>query len=192
MLQQLLQRLPNDSAQHKADAAVLMAMTREDIPRLILTQRAAHLKSHAGEVAFPGGKRDKTDSSLIYTALREAQEEIALNPQDVEVVGELGIFTSRVGIKVKPIIGLLEDIPHLTPSPDEIDSIFTVPLDVFLEQKPNYQHKIKYMGLSIPVPSFNYQGYVIWGLTGFMIVEFMRRVYDADIDWRWPNPLKRD
>ncbi len=192
MLQQLLQRLPNDSAQHKADAAVLMAMTREDIPRLILTQRAAHLKSHAGEVAFPGGKRDKTDSSLIYTALREAQEEIDLNPQDVEVVGELGIFTSRVGIKVKPIIGLLDDIPHLTPSPDEIDSIFTVPLDVFLQQKPNYQHKIKYMGLSIPVPSFNYQGYVIWGLTGFMIVEFMRQVYDADIDWRWPNPLKRD
>ncbi|HMY01496.1 MAG TPA: CoA pyrophosphatase [Agitococcus sp.] len=191
MLQQLLQRLPNDSAQHKADAAVLMAMTREDIPRLILTQRAAHLKSHAGEVAFPGGKRDKTDSSLIYTALREAQEEIALNPQDVEVVGELGIFTSRVGIKVKPIIGLLDDIPHLTPSPDEIDSIFTVPLEVFLQQKPNYQHKIKYMGLSIPVPSFNHEGYVIWGLTGFMIVEFMRQVYDADIDWRWPNPLKR-
>ena len=191
MLQQLLQRLPNDSAQHKADAAVLMAMTREDIPRLILTQRAAHLKSHAGEVAFPGGKRDKTDSTLIYTALREAQEEIALNPQDVEVVGELGIFTSRVGIKVKPIIGLLDDIPHLTPSPDEIDSIFTVPLEVFLQQKPNYQHKIKYMGLSIPVPSFNHEGYVIWGLTGFMIVEFMRQVYDADIDWRWPNPLKR-
>ncbi len=191
MLQQLLQRLPNDSAQHKADAAVLMAMTREDIPRLILTQRAAHLKSHAGEVAFPGGKRDKTDSTLIYTALREAQEEIALNPQDVEVVGELGIFTSRVGIKVKPIIGLLDDIPQLTPSPDEIDSIFTVPLEVFLQQKPNYQHKIKYMGLSIPVPSFNHEGYVIWGLTGFMIVEFMRQVYDADIDWRWPNPLKR-
>lgn len=192
MLQQLLQRLPNDKAQHKADAAVLMAMTKEDIPRLILTQRAAHLKSHAGEVAFPGGKRDNTDSSLIYTALREAQEEIALNPQDVEVVGELGIFTSKIGIKVKPIIGLLDAMPQLTPSPDEIDSIFTVPLDVFLEQKPNYQHKIKYMGLSIPVPSFNYQGYVIWGLTGFMIVEFMRRVYDADIDWRWPNPLKRD
>ncbi|PTQ90708.1 CoA pyrophosphatase [Agitococcus lubricus] len=191
MLQQLLARLPQDNQTASADAAVLMAMTREDIPRLILTQRAAHLNSHASEVAFPGGKRDKTDSSLIYTALREAQEEIALNPQDVDVVGELGIFTSRVGVKVKPIIGLLDNMPTLTASPDEIDSIFTVPLDVFLQQKPNYQHKIKYMGLSIPVPSFNYQGYVIWGLTGFMIVEFMRRVYDADIDWRWPNPLKR-
>jgi 8-oxo-dGTP pyrophosphatase MutT (NUDIX family) len=192
MLQQLLQRVPQDNTVHHADAAVLMALTRENVPRLILTQRAAHLKSHAGEVAFPGGKCDKTDSSLIYTALREAHEEIALNPQDVKVAGELGIFTSKVGLTVKPIIGLLDDMPLLTPSPDEIDSIFAVPLDVFLQQKPNYQHKAKYMGMSIPVPSFNYQGYVIWGLTGFMIVELMRRVYDADIDWRWPNPLKRD
>ena len=191
MLQQLLTRLPNDNRTQKADAAVLMAFTREEIPQLILTKRALHLKSHAGEVAFPGGKRDDTDSSLIYTALREAQEEIALNPQDVQIVGELGLFTSKIGIKVKPIIGLLDALPQLTPSPDEIDSIFTVPLDVFLQQKPNYQHKVKYMGISVPVPSFNYQGYVIWGLTGFMIVEFMRRVYDADIDWRWPNPLKR-
>lgn len=191
MLQQLLARLPNDNVTHRADAAVLMAMTKEDIPRLILTRRAAHMKSHAGEVAFPGGKCDSTDSSIVATALREAQEEIALNPQQVQVVGELGLFTSRVGIKVKPIIGLLDEIPPLEANPDEIESIFTVPLDLFLQQKPSYSHKIKYMGINIPVPSFNYQGYVIWGLTGFMIVEFMRQVYDADIEWRWPNPLKR-
>jgi hypothetical protein len=65
MLQQLLTRLPNDNTAHKADAAVLMALTREEVPRLILTKRAAHLKSHAGEVAFPGGKRDSTDASII-------------------------------------------------------------------------------------------------------------------------------
>ncbi len=191
MLQQLLTRLPNDNTTHKADAAVLMALTREDVPRLILTQRALHLKSHAGEVAFPGGKRDSSDTSIIHTALREAQEEIDLQPHDVSVVGELGLFTSKIGIKVKPIIGLLDKMPPLRGNPDEIDSIFTVPLDVFLQQKPNYQHKVKYMGLNIAVPSFNHEGYVIWGLTGFMIVEFMRQVYDADIEWRWPNPLKR-
>jgi len=191
MLQQLLTRLPNDNTAHKADAAVLMALTREEVPRLILTKRAAHLKSHAGEVAFPGGKRDSTDASIIETALREAQEEINLQPHHVQVVGELGLFTSRVGIKVKPIIGLLDEMPVLQGNPDEIDSIFTVPLEVFLQQKPNYQHKIKYMGLNIPVPSFNHEGYVIWGLTVFMIVEFMRQVYDADIEWRWPNPIKR-
>lgn len=192
MLQTLLTRLPEYQAPvAKVDAAVLMALTREDVPRLILTQRALHMNSHAGEVAFPGGKCDSSDASIIATALREAQEEIALEPSQVQVLGELGIFTSRIGMKVKPIIGLLDELPELQANPDEIDSIFTVPLDVFLNQKPSYDHKIKYMGINIAVPSFKHEGYVIWGLTGYMIVEFMRQVYDADIEWRWPNPLKK-
>lgn len=192
MLQTLLVRLPEYQAPvAKVDAAVLMALTREDVPRLILTRRAQHMNSHAGEVAFPGGKCDSTDASIIATALREAHEEIALEPSRVQVVGELGIFTSRIGMKVKPIIGLLDEMPMLQANPDEIESIFTVPLDVFLNQKPSYDHKVKYMGVNIAVPSFKHEGYVIWGLTGYMIVEFMRQVYDADIEWRWPNPLKR-
>ena len=192
MLEKLLIRLPEYQAPvAKVDAAVLMALTREDVPRLILTRRAQHMNSHAGEVAFPGGKCDSSDASIIATALREAHEEIALEPSRVQIVGELGIFTSRIGMKVRPIIGLLDEMPMLQANPDEIESIFTVPLDVFLNQKPTYDHKVKYMGINIPVPSFNHEGYVIWGLTGYMIVEFMRQVYDADIEWRWPNPLKK-
>ena len=192
MLEKLLIRLPEYQAPvAKVDAAVLMALTREDVPRLILTRRAQHMNSHAGEVAFPGGKCDSSDASIIATALREAHEEIALEPSRVQIVGELGVFTSRIGMKVKPIIGLLDEMPILQANPDEIESIFTVPLDVFLNQKPSYDHKVKYMGVNIAVPSFKHEGYVIWGLTGYMIVEFMRQVYDADIEWRWPNPLKR-
>ena len=192
MLQKLLVRLPEYQAPvAKVDAAVLMALTREDVPRLILTRRAQHMNSHAGEVAFPGGKCDSSDASIIATALREAHEEIALEPSRVQVIGELGVFTSRIGMKVRPIIGLLDEMPMLQANPDEIESIFTVPLDVFLNQKPSYDHKVKYMGVNIAVPSFKHEGYVIWGLTGYMIVEFMRQVYDADIEWRWPNPLKR-
>ena len=192
MLEKLLIRLPEYQAPvAKVDAAVLMALTREDVPRLILTRRAQHMNSHAGEVAFPGGKCDSSDASIVATALREAHEEIALEPSRVQIVGELGIFTSRIGMKVKPIIGLLDEMPMLQANPDEIESIFTVPLDVFLNQKPSYDHKVKYMGVNIAVPSFKHEGYVIWGLTGYMIVEFMRQVYDADIEWRWPNPLKR-
>ena len=192
MLEKLLIRLPEYQAPvAKVDAAVLMALTREDVPRLILTRRAQHMNSHAGEVAFPGGKCDSSDASIIATALREAHEEIALEPSRVQIVGELGVFTSRIGMKVKPIIGLLDEMPMLQANPDEIESIFTVPLDVFLNQKPSYDHKVKYMGVNIAVPSFKHEGYVIWGLTGYMIVEFMRQVYDADIEWRWPNPLKR-
>jgi 8-oxo-dGTP pyrophosphatase MutT (NUDIX family) len=192
MLEKLLIRLPEYQAPvAKVDAAVLMALTREDVPRLILTRRDQHMNSHAGEVAFPGGKCDSSDASIIATALREAHEEIALEPSRVQVIGELGVFTSRIGMKVRPIIGLLDEMPMLQANPDEIESIFTVPLDVFLNQKPTYDHKVKYMGINIPVPSFNHEGYVIWGLTGYMIVEFMRQVYDADIEWRWPNPLKK-
>ena len=192
MLEKLLIRLPEYQAPvAKVDAAVLMALTREDVPRLILTRRAQHMNSHVGEVAFPGGKCDSSDASIVATALREAHEEIALEPSRVQIVGELGIFTSRIGMKVKPIIGLLDEMPILQANPDEIESIFTVPLDVFLNQKPSYDHKVKYMGVNIAVPSFKHEGYVIWGLTGYMIVEFMRQVYDADIEWRWPNPLKR-
>ena len=192
MLQTLLDRMARYEAPGASvDAAVLIALTRETVPRMILTLRAGHMNSHAGEVAFPGGKCDATDASVIATALREADEEIGLSPDKVKVIGELGVFTSRIGLKVRPVIGMIDELPVLTPNPDEIESIFTVPLDHFLNHQPSYEHKIKFMGLPITVPSYDYQGYMIWGLTGYMIVELMRLVYDADIDWRWPNPLKR-
>ncbi len=191
MLQPLLDRLARyQPPASPVDAAVLIALTREEVPRMILTRRAGHLNSHAGEVAFPGGKCDATDASVVATALREAEEEIGLAPDKVQVIGQLGVFTSRVGLKVRPVVGLLEELPPLTPSPDEIESIFMVPLDLFLTQPPSYDHKIKFMGLKVTVPSYHYQDYMIWGLTGFMIVELMRLAYDAKIDWRWPNPLK--
>ena len=191
MLQPLLDRLARyQPPASPVDAAVLIALTREEVPRMILTRRAGHLNSHAGEVAFPGGKCDATDASVVATALREAEEEIGLAPDKVQVIGQLGVFTSRVGLKVRPVVGLLEELPPLTPSPDEIESIFMVPLDLFLTQPPSYDHKIKFMGLKVTVPSYHYQDYMIWGLTGFMIVELIRLAYDAKIDWRWPNPLK--
>ena len=192
MLQQLCERLSRyKPPASPVDAAVLIALTREPVPRVLLTKRAGHMNSHAGEVAFPGGKCDAADLSVVATALREAHEEVGLLPRDVKIIGELGVFTSRLGLKVKPIVGLLDTLPELTGNPEEVDSIFTVQLDFFLQQPPSYDHKIKFMGMNVAVPSFNYQGYVIWGLTGYMIVELLRRVYDAEIDWRWPNPLKK-
>lgn len=169
-----------------ADAAVLIPVTEGAVPELILTRRAGHLSSHAGEVAFPGGKRDASDASIIATALRESREEIGLPEARVEVIGELGIFTSRVGLRVHPVIGLVPaDVP-LTASPDEIESIFRVPVDFFLNEKPVYTHSFRFMGQDVTVPSFNYGEYVIWGLTAFMIVDLMKRAYDHDIEFRWP------
>lgn len=176
-------------APDQVDAAVLIPVTESPTPELILTRRAGHLSSHAGEVAFPGGKRDPGDATIIATALRESHEEIGLEARHVEVVGELDVFVSRVGLRVQPIVGMVDRAAALVPSPDEIESIFHVPLEYFLTEKPAYTHRFRFMGQEVTVPSFNYGDYVIWGLTAFMIVDLVQRVYDHEIEFHWPAAL---
>lgn len=173
----------------EVDAAVLIPVTDADAPELILTRRASHMNSHAGEVAFPGGKRDPGDASIVATALRESREEIGLREDCVEVVGELDAFVSRVGLRVQPIVGVVPAGARFVPNPDEIDSIFRVPLEFFLNEKPAYTHRFTFRGQELTVPSFNFGDYVIWGLTAFMIVDLMQRVYDHEIEFLWPSAI---
>lgn len=178
-------------APERVDAAVLIPVTNARAPDIILTRRASHMNSHAGEVAFPGGKCDAGDCSVIATALRESREEVGLDESFIEVVGSLDVFTSRVGLRVQPIVGMVHPDAPMTPNPDEIDSIFKVPLAFFLTEKPSYTHSFRFMGQDVIVPSFNYDGYVIWGLTAFMIVDLMQRVYDHEIEFQWPSQVTR-
>jgi len=173
----------------RVDAAVLVPVTEESTPHIILTRRASHMSSHAGEVAFPGGKCDSTDASIIATALRESREEIGLPEDQVQVIGMLDVFTSKVGLRVQPIIGMIPNDLLLTPNPGEIESIFRVPVEFFLNEKVSYTHKFRFMGNEVTVPSFNYGDYVIWGLTAFMIVDLMKRAYDLEIDFQWPTQI---
>ncbi|MCD6059894.1 MAG: mismatch repair protein MutT [Moraxellaceae bacterium] len=170
----------------RIDAAVLIPVTDAPVPELILTRRASHMTSHAGEVAFPGGKCDPEDTSIIATALRESREEIGLAEHSVEIIGELDAFTSRLGLRVQPIVGMVPDDAPLVLNPDEIESVFRVPLAFFLTEAPAYTHRVRFMGQDITVPSFNFSDYVIWGLTAAMIVDLVHRVYDHQIDFRWP------
>lgn len=173
-----------------ADAAVLIAIfTGGDEPEVLLTRRPAHMKSHAGEVAFPGGKRDATDASLTDTALRESLEEVALPRASVEIIGALKPARAKSGIKVLPVVGLVRTEPELVGSPDEVESLFRVPLRYFFEQKPVRDHRINFRGIDLVVPCFRYQGYIIWGLTAYMLVEFMRQGFDHAIDYPWPPIL---
>ncbi|MDM1696390.1 CoA pyrophosphatase [Thiopseudomonas alkaliphila] len=174
------------AAAARAEAAVLVPMTRTESPEIILTLRASGLSTHSGEVAFPGGHQDTTDPDLIYTALREAEEEIGLAPGLVEVVGPMSQLVSLHGVKVTPIVGIVPSFLEYKANEAEIASVFSVPLDFFANDPRSITHRIDYLGESWYVPSYFFQGYKIWGLTAVMIVELINVIYGLNIDLRVP------
>ena len=165
-------------------AAVLLAITDDKHnPEVILTRRAQHLPTHKGQIAFPGGKADPDDADLVATALREAYEEVALKPEAVKVVGKMGQVLSRQGFVVTPVIGVVPTavVNQLMPNLGELDRIFTVPLRFFVDTKPQMDALPLAEGVK-QVPSFYYDEYRIWGMTAFILAEFVNLVYDARID----------
>jgi 8-oxo-dGTP pyrophosphatase MutT (NUDIX family) len=167
---------------YRSEAAVLMAFTDEPEPHLILTRRADHLKSHRGEVALPGGKIDPVDASFIQTALRESQEEIGLDPAQVEILGHLDPMVTRFGVKVTPVVAIVAHDIALAANPDEIDSIFRVPLAFFLRDERTRTDKGTVNGHAVAVPCWHWDGYEIWGVTAIILVNFMNRVLGKQID----------
>ena len=183
--------VPFPSTAKLSEAAVLMPLTRVAQPELILTLRAQTLSTHSGEVAFPGGRRDPEDTSLVATALREAYEEVGLEPECVEVVGQLSSLVSRHGIKVTPYVGLVPEHVGYRPNAGEIASIFSVPLEFFANDPRHTTHRIDYLGRSWYVPSYTYADYKIWGLTAVMVVELVNVFFDLNIEMTQPPQLSR-
>jgi 8-oxo-dGTP pyrophosphatase MutT (NUDIX family) len=188
--QTLLKQLISSVQQHDAriinqpsllQAGVLIAITDELDPHLILTRRADHLNTHSGEVAFAGGKRDDTDPDIVFTALREAHEEIDLAAKDVRVIGQLDQVVSRFGYVVTPVVGIIPADLTFTANLDELDAVFKVPLRFFLETEP---HDYFERG-SFSIPSFHYDGFRIWGLTAMMITEMVNNHLDGNIAIRF-------
>ena len=186
MLENLRQRLPSyvrrDLPMQMPEAAVLMPFTNEPDPQLILTVRSPHMPTHAGEVAFPGGKRDPGDRDLLATALRESHEEVGLSPQEVEVLAELSPMASRFGMKVTPFVGLVQPDVQLVAEPGEIGEIFRVPLNFFLETTPELSAPFTFLGRRMRFPNYYFEQRRIWGLTAFMILDVLNHVYDANIN----------
>ena len=172
------------TAELQTPAAVLVAITDDRYnPEVILTRRAQHMPTHKGQIAFPGGKAEPDDADLVATALREAYEEIALQPEAVTVVGQMGQVLSRQGFVVTPVIGVvpIAVVSQLIPNLGELDRIFTVPLSFFIDTKPMMDALPIAEGVK-QVPSFYYDDYRIWGMTAFILAEFVNLVYDARID----------
>lgn len=183
LTQQLQQHLRFSKRKQKADAAVLIAITNEADPKILFTRRSLYMNNHAGEVSFPGGKRDETDTSNIVVALREAWEETALNPFDVTLLGDLPIERSRSGIHVRPVVGLIPPDVKLVPQPTEIDRIFFVSIRELMQTRPS-PYEVRLAKQSIYFPSLRVQNEVIWGLTARILMSLFE--YGFKYKKKWP------
>lgn len=185
MLDQLIDRLrhhqPEMPDQASAEASVLVPVTNDPEPRIILTRRALTMNSHAGEVAFPGGKKDVLDTDLLATALRESEEEIGLPRDAVRLLGRLGTLQSRAGIRVTPWVGLVPPDVALIANPQELDAIFQVPIAFFRDNPMQADHVIRWQGGEYVMPTWRYDGHMIWGLTAYIIVDLLNTAYDAGL-----------
>lgn len=179
----LQQRLRFARRTHPAKAAVLIAITDESDPKVLLTRRSVYLNNHAGEVSFPGGKRDPSDTSNIVVALREAWEETALNPFDVKLLGDLPMERARSGITVKPVVGLIPPDVQLIAQPSEIDRIFYAPLRTLIEAKP-IPYEVRLVHQSVYLPSLRVENEVIWGLTARILISLFQ--YGLNYQKHWP------
>ncbi|KAI5068476.1 hypothetical protein GOP47_0016821 [Adiantum capillus-veneris] len=142
-------------------AAVLVGLFQSDDGeiRVILTKRAQALSSHSGEVALPGGKRDEEDANDAATALREAKEEIGLDPSLVKVVKTVEPFVSKKLLRVTPVIGLIAEGAKFrpVPNPGEVDAVFNVPLEMFLKDQGHRYEERKWFGYTYRLHFFEHQ-----------------------------------
>lgn len=167
-----------------ADAAVLVALIqRPQGLQVLLTERTAHLPTHAGQIAFAGGKVDLQDHDAQAAALREAHEEIGLSPTHVDVIGHLPIYTTGTAFHVTPVVALVRDGFTLSPNPGEVASVFEVPLAFLMNPAHHRRHAFEWQGrqrhwFSMPYTEAFADGSTqerfIWGATAGMLRNLYR------------------
>ena len=161
-----------------AEAAVLVPIVMRDEPMVLLTERATHLSTHSGQVAFPGGKRDDTDRDASHTALREALEEIGLEPGKVELLGGLRHYDTITGFRIHPVVGWIEPPVALTPDPYEVQEVFELPLSFALDPANHRRDSYDRNGVKRHFYVLPYQHRYIWGATAGILVNFARLLAD--------------
>lgn len=161
-----------------AQAAVLLGLVMREQPMVLLTQRTAHLSTHSGQVAFAGGKCDPEDANPAATALREAHEEVGLEAQYVQVIGQLPEYVTGSAFHVTPVVALIAPSHTLTPNPHEVQAVFEVPLAYLMNPAHHRWHSHVFEGverqwLSMPYQDGTHERY-IWGATAGMLRNFYR------------------
>lgn len=162
---------------NKTPAAVLVPLVnRDNHLQVLLTQRTKELRSHAGQISFPGGRVDLQDRSAVDTALRETEEEIGLDRKHVEVLGLLEPYHTITGYWVTPVVAVVEPTFDLKLQETEVAEAFEVPLEFLMNPENVQKRAIHWKGRLSRFYVFPYQRYLIWGATAGMLMNFQRRI----------------
>ena len=175
-------------AARTADAAVLIAVTDRptglmqrsdrpsyDGPGVILTQRPTTMRDHPGQVAFPGGKLEPGEDA-VTAALREAQEELALDPESVRLIGTTDRYKTGTGFDITPVLGVIAPDLPLRADPREVESWFEAPLSLVMDADNWTRNEVFWKGAMRPYLELDYQGYRIWGVTAAICYNLSRRL----------------
>jgi 8-oxo-dGTP pyrophosphatase MutT (NUDIX family) len=169
---------PELRASASKDAAVLIAITDRPEPGVLLTVRREHMRTHAGQIAFPGGRVDPGEQPLA-AALREAHEELMLDPGAVDVVGSLEPYRTVTGYVITPVIGVIPPDLAFTPHEHEVADWFEAPLSYLLDPENQHRQSALFQGRERHYYEIIWNGRRIWGATAAMIVNLSRR-----LQWR--------
>lgn len=162
--------------QLKPASVLVPVMRRPDGLRVLLTRRSETLRSHKGQISFPGGRREACDVSAAAAATREAEEEAGIPPAAVEVIGYLDDYPTITRYMVTPVVGMVEDLAEVRPCAREVAEIFEVPL-AFVLEPANFQRKIlSREGFNVPFFELNYGAWRIWGATAGMLWNLSQKI----------------
>jgi 8-oxo-dGTP pyrophosphatase MutT (NUDIX family) len=167
-----------DNDRQLVPAAVLVpVVVRPTGPTILLTQRTAHLRDHAGQVSFPGGRCEESDVSAEATALREAEEEVGLDPGQVEILGRLPEYRTGTGFVITPVVGFVTPPLNLKLDDFEVAEVFEPPLAFLLDKSNHQRQTMEIRGQRHEFWAMPWQGYFIWGATAGMLVTLHRFLY---------------
>ncbi len=160
----------------KPAGVLIPIFEREAELSVLLTQRSAELKHHAGQVSFPGGRMEEQDLSVAATALRETEEEVGIEARHISVLGYLQTMPTITGYAVTPVVGMVSAEAKLAIDPTEVEYTFEVPLSFLLDSRNDIRTEWDTHDRKVPMVEFRWEGERIWGATAFMIISLRKKI----------------
>jgi len=164
--------LPEDQINYHDSAVLILLFPFQQQIQICLIRRPATMKNHAGQIAFPGGKREEEDADLVQTALREAYEEIGLTREAVEILGKLStVYVQVSDFLITPVLGWVKEKPHIKIDASEVDEVFFISLEDIVNPENRCDRELETRTGPIYAPGYEINGCFVWGATAMMLAE---------------------